>query len=50
MVARQPPRRGATPSDLAWMVEYDVGVDPEDPEVVARVELALAAAQGDVGA
>jgi hypothetical protein len=34
---------------IAWMVEYDAGVQPDDPEVSRSVEEALAAARQDVG-
>jgi hypothetical protein len=34
---------------IEWMVDYDTGVEPADPEVGRTVEEALAAARGDVG-
>ena len=34
---------------LAWLVEYDEGLDPADPAVDAVVQEALAAARADVG-
>lgn len=46
ILARRPP--GAH-GRLAWFVEYDDGLDPADPAVVAVVEEALAAARDDVG-
>jgi hypothetical protein len=47
ILARQAPgRRG----ELAWFVEYDAGLDPDDPAVDAVVQAALTAARADVGA
>jgi hypothetical protein len=34
---------------IAWFVDYDDGLDPSDPDVVAVVDEALASARGDVG-
>lgn len=34
---------------IAWFVEYDAGLDPEDPAVASVVDAALAQARGDVG-
>jgi hypothetical protein len=34
---------------IAWMVEYDAGIDPDDAEVRTRVDDALAVARNDVG-
>lgn len=36
--------------ELVWFVEYDAGLDPDDPTVQAAVEQALAAARAEVGA
>lgn len=41
-------RRRADDS-IAWMVEYDAAIDPDDAEVHSRVEEALAVARNDVG-
>ena len=46
VIARRAPR-GNRP--LTWWVDHDEGVDPEDPEVRAATEAALAAARGEVG-
>jgi hypothetical protein len=46
IIARRAPR-GDRP--VAWFVEYDEGVEPDDPDVQATVEAALAAARGEVG-
>jgi hypothetical protein len=46
VIARRAPR-GDRP--LAWYVEYDVGIDPDDPEVRSLADTALAAARGEVG-
>lgn len=35
---------------IAWLVEYDEGVDPESPQTVRIVEKALVQARSDVGA
>ena len=42
---RAPSGQGA----IAWFVEYDEGLDPDDPHVAAVVDQALASARGDVG-
>ncbi len=34
---------------IAWLVEYDAGLDPDDPDVAAQVDEAVTAARGDVG-
>ena len=34
---------------VTWVYEYDAGIDPDDPEVRAAAEAALAAAREDVG-
>ncbi|MFC5178203.1 hypothetical protein [Nocardioides taihuensis] len=46
VVARRAPRgdRG-----ISWFVEYDEGVEPDDPDVQATVAAALAAARDEVG-
>jgi hypothetical protein len=36
-------------SDVLWLLEYDEGIDPDDPFVRAATETALAAAKSDVG-
>lgn len=36
--------------ELLWFVEYDEGLDPDDPQVAAAVEHALDAARAEVGA
>lgn len=46
VVARRAPR-GDRP--IAWIYEYDAGVDPADPEVRRAAEEALAVAQAEVG-
>lgn len=46
VVARRAPR-GDQP--VSWIYEFDEGVDPEDPHVMALAEKALADAQNDVG-
>ena len=46
VVARRAPR-GDQP--IAWLLEYDEGVDPDDPEVQRATDEALAAARIDVG-
>jgi hypothetical protein len=42
-------RRAPDGGPIAWMHEYDAGIDPEDPEVVAAAADALARARADVG-
>ena len=46
VVARRAPR-GDRP--IAWFYEYDEGVDPDDADVRAAAEAALAAARDEVG-
>ena len=46
ILARRAPR-GDRP--VAWMCEYDEGVDPDDPKVSALVDAALAEARAEVG-
>ena len=44
-------RRAATGDRaLAWLFEYDEGIDPDDPFVEHAAQEALAAAQGEIGA
>lgn len=45
LARRAPNGRG----DISWFVEYDSGLEPDDPSVVAAVSTALAAARSDVG-
>ena len=42
-------RRSPVGGPVAWMHAYDRGLDPDDPEVVAVADLALAQAQAEVG-
>jgi hypothetical protein len=42
---RSPVRSG----EVSWAVEFDPGVDPEDPAVTEAAEAALRAAQADLG-
>ncbi|WP_146207380.1 hypothetical protein [Nocardioides silvaticus] len=42
---RAPSGRGP----VAWFVEYDAGLDPDDPAVATVVDEALTLARGDVG-
>ncbi len=46
VIARRAPR-GDRP--VTWVLEYDEGVDPADPEVQRAAQEALAAAQEEVG-
>ena len=46
VIARRAPR-GDLP--ISWLLEYDEGVDPDDPEVRRLVERALEAARDEVG-
>jgi hypothetical protein len=48
VVGRRDPA-GAGSSDVRWYFSYDDGIDPADPEVVARADAMLAAAQADLG-
>jgi hypothetical protein len=45
VIGRRPPTGG----EIAWMYEYDEGVDPEDPAVVQAAEALLQRAREDVG-
>ncbi len=45
VIGRRPPAGGP----IAWMHEYDAGIDPEAPEVEAAAADALARARADVG-
>ena len=36
-------------SEVHWVYEYDVGIDPTDPVVQAAASAALASARADVG-
>lgn len=42
-------RRPLDGGPIAWMFEYDAGIDPESPEVEAAAADALASARTDVG-
>jgi hypothetical protein len=42
-------RRSPVGGPVAWMHAYDAGLHPDDPEVVAVADLALAQAQAEVG-
>jgi hypothetical protein len=42
-------RRSPVGGPVAWMHAYDRGLDPDDPEVVAVADLALAQARAEVG-
>ena len=42
-------RRSPVGGPVTWMHAYDAGLDPDDPEVVAIADLALAHAQAEVG-
>ncbi len=46
VVARRSPHRDG---EIAWAVEYDVGVDPADPVVREAAEAGLRAAQDEIG-
>ncbi len=46
VIGRRPPGRGG---EVAWAFEFDPGVDPEDPSVMAAAEAALRTAQDDLG-
>lgn len=46
VVARRPPGRSA--GELSWVIEYDEGIDPSDPEVRRAAEAALAEAANEV--
>jgi hypothetical protein len=42
-------RRSPTGGPIAWMHEYDDGIDPDDPAVAAAAEALLRRAREDVG-
>ncbi len=42
-------RRSPVGGPVAWMHAYDPGLDPDDPEVAAAADEALASAQSEVG-
>jgi hypothetical protein len=42
-------RRSPVGGPVAWMHAYDPGLDPDDPEVAAVADRALAGAQSEVG-
>jgi hypothetical protein len=42
-------RRSPVGGPVAWMHSYDPGLDPDDPEVAAVADQALAGAQAEVG-
>lgn len=42
-------RRNPAGGEIAWMHEYDAGVDPSDPEIRRLAEAALREAQAEVG-
>ena len=42
-------RRSPVGGPIAWMHEYDAGIDPEDPDVAAAAEELLRQARADVG-
>jgi hypothetical protein len=46
VIARRAPK-GDRP--MVWFYEYDKGIDPDDPDVRAAAEVALAAARDEVG-
>jgi hypothetical protein len=46
VIARRAPR-GDRP--VEWLYEFDEGIDPSDPAVLAAAEQALAAARDDLG-
>ncbi len=48
VVGRRDPA-GAGSSEVRWYFSYDEGVDPADPDVVARADAMLAAARADLG-
>ncbi len=45
VIARRAPSRHG---DIAWLLQYDAGIDPADPVVQAAADEALVAAQGEV--
>jgi hypothetical protein len=42
-------RRSPAGGPIAWMHEYDEGIDPDDPQVAAAAEALLRQARADVG-
>ena len=42
-------RRSPAGGPVTWMHAYDAGLDPDDPEVAAVADRALAGAQAEVG-
>ena len=46
VIARRAPRGGG---EITWAYEFETGVDPDDPEVMAAAERGLAAAAGELG-
>lgn len=46
VVGRRAPRGDG---DITWAYEFDPGVEPDDPEVMARAEAALRSAQQELG-
>jgi hypothetical protein len=42
-------RRSPVGGPVAWMHAYDVGLDPDDPEVAAAADTALVGARAEVG-
>lgn len=42
-------RRAPSGGPIGWMVEYDAGIDPDDPDIGASVDRALTQAMADVG-
>jgi hypothetical protein len=42
-------RRSPVGGPISWMHAYDAGLDPADPEVAAVAQVALAAAEAEVG-
>jgi hypothetical protein len=46
VIGRRPP---GNDGEVSWAYEFDAGVDPEDPAVMAAAEAGLRAAQSDLG-
>lgn len=46
VIGRRPPARDG---EVFWSYEFDAGVDPEDPQVMAAAEAGLHAAQEELG-
>ena len=42
-------RRSPTGGPISWLVEYDEGLDPDDPDVIEAADALLAEARADVG-